>query len=244
MYDTQVGRWHTVDSLSEKYEQYSPYVYVLNNPIRKYDVKGLYYWDAVLRGTYMILGGGLGIAGGAAAAATPTGVGQVFGAVAIPTGATSVGLGFAKIMVGLQPNDGHKADNIPGGISETLGMGIDYMSGNKAATARNAGQVVYGLVGLITGGLPKTQADVASFIGNNTYMGFDFYNAGKENQLQPMNDFAKAVQAVGQPKTDSETPKTNNGNLNNKVDKPTPFAPQTQKSLKPKVNFFDNTFGI
>jgi RHS repeat-associated protein len=44
MYDPQLGRWHTVDQLAEKYYDYNPYCYVGNNPITRIDPDGR-YWD-------------------------------------------------------------------------------------------------------------------------------------------------------------------------------------------------------
>jgi RHS repeat-associated protein len=39
-YDAQLGRWHVVDPLSEKYYNYSHYAYVYNNPLLFYDLNG------------------------------------------------------------------------------------------------------------------------------------------------------------------------------------------------------------
>ena len=40
-YDTQLGRWHAVDILSEKFPQLSPYCYISNNPIMLIDPNGM-----------------------------------------------------------------------------------------------------------------------------------------------------------------------------------------------------------
>ncbi len=40
-YEPQLGRWHVIDAMAEKYTSTSPYAYVMNNPVNSVDIMGL-----------------------------------------------------------------------------------------------------------------------------------------------------------------------------------------------------------
>ena len=51
MFDPQLGRWHVIDPLSEKDMEMTPFAYVKNNPLSKFDPDGKTDFDAIIRTT-------------------------------------------------------------------------------------------------------------------------------------------------------------------------------------------------
>lgn len=165
MYDPQIGRWHVIDSLSERHYESSVYGYVLNNPIRRIDIQGLTDWDAVLRGAGATVSGLVAIAGGTVFVFAPTpGVSQVLGGMAITAGISTTGLGITSIIAGFKDNG--SADKIPGGIGEVSGMAIDKVVGNgpKSPVGRIVGSWSDLAMGLAFGMKPPGAIEAPSIV--------------------------------------------------------------------------------
>jgi RHS repeat-associated protein len=139
-YDPQIGRWHVIDPMYARHYDWTPYAYVLNNPIINIDLYGFTDWKAIMKGSAMVVGGLTSVIGGVAAASTPTGVGQYAGGAAIVTGVPTMGVGIGMIVAGIK--DDGTAEKVPTGPGETAGMAGDKLMGNENNELRNAGSAL------------------------------------------------------------------------------------------------------
>lgn len=123
-------------SLSEKHYDVSPYVYVVNDPVKRIDVGGYTDWLAVLKGGLTTLGGASATVAGGLAIISPTfGVGQSAGVFLVSTGLPTTGLGISMMFEGFKKDK--VSGNIPGGVFEVSGMVVD-KAANKGDSSKPA----------------------------------------------------------------------------------------------------------
>jgi len=98
-YDPRTGRYLTPDPIGV-FGGVNLFLYTDNNPINAIDSLGLIRWTTIGKGAVSTFLGVVGIAGGAAMAGTPTGLGQVLGATVAVAGSSSLAYGVSQIIAG------------------------------------------------------------------------------------------------------------------------------------------------
>ena len=154
MYQADLGRWGVIDPMFDRHYDWSPYVYVLDNPIINVDLYGYTDWAMVLKGVATAVGGVGGTVAGVGLVLTPTGVGQVGGAGLMAVSVPATGLGVGMIVAGFVDNG--TGEKIPGGVGEAIGMAGDKVVGNENGELRAVGAVGDIATNVSLGGLPKT----------------------------------------------------------------------------------------
>ena len=186
-YDPQTALWFGTDPLAHINPQVSPYVYCKSNPVCRIDLDGRADWQAVYDGSLSVVGGALSCIAGGTAACTPTGVGQVAGAVLISTGIVGMGLGTTQIIAGFV--DVPNASNIPTGCVEAIGMVSDAVFNlDKCQTVGGYVDMGVGISATKAAGQSLNIVDILSITSSVVYdysniVTFTKSNVGDNNQF-------------------------------------------------------------
>lgn len=128
----------------------SPYVYVRNNPLNRFDPNGYVDWLKVGFGALGVAGGIVEtVSGGVIAAGTGvTVVGAAGGAALMVHGLSTTGFGVATMIAGFK-DDG---STVPSGPLQAIGEGVSEATGNELF--EKAGALGDAAVGVASGGNP------------------------------------------------------------------------------------------
>jgi len=141
-YDPSIGRWLSVDPAfnnwnTKRIMQYnlynlSPYAYVRNNPLNRFDPDGYVDWPRVGLGALGVISGifETGLGGTIAAGSSVTVMGALGGTALMMHGISTIGFGTAEIIAGLADSD----QQIPGGPLEAVGKAVEQGTGIEVAS--------------------------------------------------------------------------------------------------------------
>ena len=215
------GRFTSIDPLWEKYYSWSPYHYCRANPVSRIDNNGYVdeftmtltqcsaksneeakaYLDAYNTAGAIYLGAAASVAGtmlsgGALAASTGFGIGEVINIVGLGTGAYN----FSKSTVQLIGNAVGKGDevkNLPDSPLGLVGAGIDAATKDQNKTAQKVGDVLFSVLSIYPN-LKDTEGNalLRLFSGANDFntilnIGTDFIKGQNNNKKAKTDEKSK-----------------------------------------------------
>ena len=127
--------WTTIDPMSEKFYEVSPYTYSHNDPINRFDYDGNIDWRLIKKGAIGLGSSastaiiGVAITGGSGGVASPAGT------VMVVDGVVGILLGATYILTGLLTSPSEEADRLieigPSDVTNTLAKSGDLMVNNQ-----------------------------------------------------------------------------------------------------------------